>query len=70
MGLNNAAISRILFNPICFINIKFLFLFIFVLSLILNIFNNTSLPDEKYRYLISDFKFGLRINQRLYPNLG
>ena len=38
----------------------------FSISLILNSFYNIVLPAKNGLHLIWDFKFGLRINQRLY----
>ena len=67
-GLNNAATSRILVIPAVIRiinNCKFIYFYICVnISLILNSF-------IIQHYLIKCyFKFGLRTNQRLYPNLG
>ena len=75
-GLNNAATSRILDNPAVitiFINFcKLFILFIFYYyKFNVEYFYNTTLSDkQKYSYLMCYFKFGLRTNHHLYPNLG
>ena len=67
MGLNNAATSRIVVNSAVISYFVNNCKFVINISLILNTFYNTALPDKKiYPYLICYLKFGLRTNQRLY----